>query len=137
MLSGRYRVGMLVQQIAPANSGFCEPCNQELEDLQHLLLTCPLLHERRTTLTEYSNIVLQQSATGKDIFDFAMSSDIGTQAQFLIDCSVLPFVITAAKEDKNIIAVLFKVTRTWCYCYSLHQTRLKLLGRWSVGKYPF
>ena len=130
MLSGRYRVGMLVQQIAPANSGFCEPCNQELEDLQHLLLTCPLLHERRTTLTEYSNIVLQQSATGKDIFDFAMSSDIGTQAQFLIDCSVLPFVITAAQEDKNILAVLFKVTRTWCY--SLHRTRLKLLGRWSV-----
>ena len=110
MVSGRYRVGTLVRHFAPANSGLCELCNQELEDLQHLLLTCPFLQERRITLTEYSNTVLQQSATGKDIFDFAMSNDIGTQAQFLIDCSVLPFVITAAQENKNILAVLFKVT---------------------------
>ena len=38
MLSGRYRVGTLLKHFSPANSGLCELCNQEVEDLPHLLL---------------------------------------------------------------------------------------------------
>ena len=52
-------------------------------------------------------------------------------SQFLVDCSVIPQVISQAQEHGNIILYhLFKVTRTWCY--ALHRDRLKLLGRWKI-----
>ena len=51
MLSGRYRVGTLLKHFSPENSGLCELCNQEVEDLPHLLLPrCPLLQERKNIL---------------------------------------------------------------------------------------
>ena len=49
--------------------------------------------------------------------------------QFVLDCSALPSVIVASQRDPTVLIFLFKATRTYCY-YSLHNTRLKLLGRW-------
>ena len=54
-------------------------------------------------------------------------------SQFLIDCSVIPEVISLTQLlGTDALYNLFKVTRTWCY--SLHRDRLKILGRWTENK---
>ena len=50
--------------------------------------------------------------------------------QFILDCSVLPMVITAYQKYGPVIhEQLFRVTRTWCR--ALHRDRLKALGLYS------
>ena len=50
--------------------------------------------------------------------------------QFIIDCSVLPLVISSYQSHGGIIHQhLFKITRTWCR--SLHISRMKKLGRFN------
>jgi hypothetical protein len=128
MLSGRYRVGSLLKHFSTGHTGICELCGSEEEDLSHILVPrCPLLHERRNLLLEYSRTVLQQSSTCSTIFEDILPTD--NFVQFILDCSVLPVVIHAAQHDKTILPLLFKISRTWCY--SMHRTRLKLLGRWN------
>ena len=108
----------------------CELCDTELEDLVHLLTPrCPALQDRRDLLLEYARSILQQSPICLTIFENVLLSNDDTQVQFLLDCSVMPAVIRASQDDQSILPLLFKVTRTWCY--SMHRTRLKLLGRWN------
>ena len=133
MLSGRYRVGSLLKHFSPSNTGICELCGTEEEDLQHMLIRCPNLQDRRRLLIEYSRSVLLQSPTCTLILeDILSSSSQDTQVQFLLDCSALPDVIRAAQHDNTVLPLLFKISRTWCY--SMHRTRLKLLNRWSCWK---
>ena len=128
MLSGRFRVGSLLKHFSTGHTGICELCGSEEEDLSHILVPrCPLLHERRNLLLEYSRTVLQQSSTCSTIFEDILPTD--NFVQFILDCSVLPVVIHAAQHDKTILPLFFKISRTWCY--SMHRTRLKLLGRWN------
>jgi hypothetical protein len=50
--------------------------------------------------------------------------------QFLLDCSVIPRVISLVQEHgDDVLHHLFKISRTWCY--SLHRDRLKISGRWT------
>ena len=132
MLSGRYRVGSLLKHFSPSHSGLCELCGLEIEDLPHLLIPrCPSLQERRALLLEYSRTVLHGSTVCSTIFENILKAEEEELfVQFLLDCSVLPPVISGAQLDKEVLPLLFKITRTWCY--SLHRTRLKLLGRWSA-----
>ena len=131
MLSGRYRVGSLVRRFSSEISGLCELCNLETEDITHLLVPrCLALQDRKAVLIDYGVSLLQQSPIALDIFNEIFFSDESTKVQFILDCSVLPQVIRASQFDKNILALLFRFTRT--YCYSLHRTRLKLLNRWSA-----
>ena len=130
MLSGRYRVGSLLKHFSPSNTGICELCATEEEDLAHILIPrCPHLQDRRLLLVEYSRSVLHQSPTCTKILEDMLScSNQDTLVQFLLDCSALPDVIRAAQLDNTVLPLLFKISRTWCY--SMHRTRLKLLGRW-------
>ena len=131
MLSGRYRVGSLLKHFATTNTGNCELCGLELEDINHLLLPrCPLLFERRQLLLEYSETIFSQSTVCTELFNTIMNSEDDIKVQFFLDCSVLPMVIKENQSDKTVVPLLFKFTRTWCY--SLHRTRLKLLNRWST-----
>ena len=129
MLSGRYRVGSLLRHFSPSISGICELCGLELEDIEHLLIPrCPALQERRRLLLDYFTSVLAQSEICTAIFRSMEERGNSHWVQFVLDCSVIPEVITAAQKDDTVYPLLFKATRTWCY--SLHRTRLKLLGRW-------
>ena len=128
MLSGRYRVGSLLSHFIPSHFGLCELCDGEIEDLPHLLLPrCPSLQEMRALLLDYSRSVLGNSSVCTAILETILKGTDETCVQFLLDCSVLPMVISANQADRNVLPHLFKVTRTWCY--SLHRTRLKLLSR--------
>ena len=131
MLSGRYRVGSLLKHFSRTNSGICELCQIEEETLSHLLLPkCPFLQERKELLLVYSKNILQQSTVALEIFEQILTeSNSEVFMQFVLDCSVIPIVIRAAQQDRTILTLFFKISRTWCY--SLHRTRLKLLGRWK------
>ena len=130
-LSGRYRVGSLLKHFSRTNSGICELCQIEEETLSHLLLPkCPFLQERKELLLVYSMNILQQSTVALEIFEQILTeSNSEVFMQFVLDCSVIPIVIRAAQQDRTILTLFFKISRTWCY--SLHRTRLKLLGRWK------
>ena len=64
------------------------------------------------------------------IFNKIQQSDDSSWVQFVLDCSVIPEVISAAQKDKSVYTLLFKATRTWCY--SLHRTRLKLSWQLAI-----
>jgi len=129
MLSGRYRVGALLRHFSAEHSGLCELCGLEVEDIVHLLVPrCPKLQERRALLIEYTERVLSESQVCLNIFKSILQSSQEQQVQFFLDCSVIPKIIHAAQTDHSILTLLFRTTRTWCY--SLHRTRLKILGRW-------
>ena len=131
MLSGRYRVGTLLRHFSPEISGLCELCHLEDENIVHLLVPrCPVLHDRKQPLVEFAQSTLKHSPVATSIFNEIITSDETTLVQFLLDCSVLPSVITAAQNDSNILTYLYKATRTWCY--TMHRARLKLLNRWST-----
>ena len=131
MLSGRFRSGSLLKYFSPNNSGVCELCLLEEEDLSHILLPrCPLLMERRALLIEYSRSFLQNHPVCAELFEqFLTDTEQDNFVQFILDCSTIPAVVRASQLNRNTLNVLFKICRTWCY--SLHRTRLKLLGRWK------
>ena len=131
MLSGRFRCGSLLQHFSPACSGICELCDQELEDLPHILLPrCPHLQQRRPDLLLFARDTLSQSAVASNIFDRIFATkDEYTTVQFLLDPSAVPEIIAANQNDPTVLPLLFRVSTTWCY--SLNRTRLKLLGRWT------
>ena len=129
MLSGRYRVGSLTRHFSPDSSGLCELCGTEVEDLPHMLVPrCPLLEDRREALLDFALAAAKPSPVCLSILDTAIASDEQSWLQFVLDCSTLPDVIQASQSDASTLKTLFKITRTWCY--SLHRSRLKLLGRW-------
>ena len=110
-------------------SGLCELCGSELEDLAHLLVPrCPLLADRRDALLEYSLSLAEQSPLCLPIINTALAGGDEAWVQFVLDCSTSADTIVATQSDPQILKVLFKITRTWCY--SLHRSRMKLLGHW-------
>ena len=129
MLSGRYRVGSLTRHFAADNSGLCELCGSEVENLAHLLVQrCPLLVDRREALLDFASSVAQQSPLCLSILNTALAGGEEAWVQFVLDCSTSPDTIKASQSDPGVLGILFKITRTWCY--TLHRARLKLLGRW-------
>ena len=128
MLSGRYRVGTLLRHFSPKKSGVCELCMTEDEDIEHILVPrCSALKDKRAVLLGYAATILKHSELATEIFNKILA-DEENLVQFILDCSVLPPVIAAAQQDKSVLAIFFKVTRTWCY--TMHRARLKLLNRW-------
>ena len=129
LLSGRFRSGSLVRHFYPDKvSGICELCHQELEDIPHIILPrCAELKPKAQQLLNYAQDSLTICATAAELFDniFMQCEDDTLKVQFMLDPSVIPEVIAAAQQDSNILAVLYRITTTWCH--SLVRTRSKLL----------
>ena len=114
--------------------GFClqKSCQDSkiIEDSSHILLHCSALNGQRRRLYHFSYTMLQDMPLLGPILSTYLfeNDDYDILMQFLLDCSVLPLVIAAKQALGNvIIEKLFKLTRTWCF--SLHKSRLELLGR--------
>ena len=128
MLSGRYRTDRLLRHFSDSNDS-CALCHQQVPGtIEHLLAQCP-------TLTHTTNQLLLKLQQSTDIRDTAKTlitesfNSVKSTTQMMLDCSVIPSVISAKqKEGNSLIQELFRFTRSWCY--SLHKSRLKLLGRW-------
>ena len=130
-LSGRFRTDKLLSHFSKANSIFCQlhPEQPMVGDLEHHLVLCPALEERRSLLFEYWDSLTSCSTPCRDIITNIKSSPLKIFIQFILDCSVLPQVISATQKHGDVILnTLFKATRT--YCYSMYRERLKRLDRW-------
>ena len=130
MLSGRFKCGSLLRHIIPNNSGICELCKTELEDLPHILVPrCPLLKEKACGLVEFARETLSHSETdncaARAIFESKLLNEDDNFVQFILDPSVVPDVIAAEQYLPGTLQLLLGITTTWCY--SLNRTRMKLL----------
>ena len=133
-LSGRYRTGKLCSHWAKNKTGACllsADCSGILEDIPHILASCHGLIKTRDKLLLYTNEYCETLLTDiKEIILIHCNPSSPTFIQFMLDCSVLPSVISAVQVHGNIVHEhLFTVSRTWTYC--LHRERLKALGRWK------
>ena len=133
MLSGRYRTERLMRFWSKNKKGVCLlPTCKDLEipeDLEHILIHCGSLEDARVGLADFSTTYSENYEQIKEIVRELCNPSHPQFTQFLLDCSCLPSVITAAQLHGDLVLHhLFRITRTWCY--SLHRARLKLLGRW-------
>ena len=92
-----------------------------------MLFECPDLSTARLRVFKLWTEVLK---TNPIIFpvvkQYTLDSDVLTNVQFVLDCSVLPNVIALVQKfGQNILDQLFYLTRS--LCFSLHKARLKIL----------
>ena len=134
-LTGRYRSERLCRFWSSNREGYCllSTCKEDklFEDIEHILLRCSGLSDERRRLNRFTNEYVSDKPVLKKIVERYLFSGVEDDCmQFLIDCSVLPMVITAYHaHGKTIHQQLFKISRTWCR--SLHVARMKALGRYT------
>ena len=131
-LSGRYRDERLCRFWSQNKEGFClqESCNGQgiIEDTKHIMITCNSLDETRRRLFSFTAAFVANKPVLIPLIKAYLCSSENLFVQFMLDCSVLPMVIsTYQKHGSTIHEDLFHISRTWCR--SLHRDRLKLLGR--------
>ena len=130
-LSGRYRSACLTKHWANNNrEGYClaPGCHNKVETIEHILVQCDSYFACRRRL-----LSLWLSTANRVVLHLlleALSSETEYFVQFLMDCSVLPQVVTATQiHGFTILNELFYLTRSWCF--SLHRQRMRFLGRWN------
>ena len=136
-LSGRYRTEKLCRYWSNNRDGFCllPQCTglKLIEDEEHILLHCRSLASTRQRLWKFTGCFASSSPVVAELLLTFTNPYHPLFSQFLVDCSVIPQVITLVQQyGKEVLYPLFKVTRTWCY--ALHRDRLKYLGRWRNFK---
>ena len=129
MLSGRYRTDQFLRHFTE-NDGSCTLCNtNDFGSIEHLLILCPALTDTRNGLLKKLNESPTLTQTTKTIIVQSFHS-VDSSTQMMLDPSTTPEVISATQlEGPSILEEVFRFSRSWCY--SLHKTRLKLLGRWK------
>ena len=135
-LSGKYRTERLCRHWSQNKEGICLllPCNNQdvYEDVEHVLLHCSGLTDERRRLEAFTNnYVADKPVLQPIIFSYLLkTTDNYLRMQFLLDCSVLPLVISNFQSYGEIVHQhLFRISRTWCR--SLHVARVKALGRFN------
>ena len=129
MLSSRYRTDKFVRHFTDCD-GSCQLCQTNVPgSIEHLLLSCSSLTTTRDKLMDNMIRNSDMCETSKSLVNSAFLTE-ATSVQILLDCSTMPDVIAATQaEGTYILEELFRFSRSWCY--SIHKTRLKLLGRWN------
>ena len=133
MISGRYRSESLCKHWSKNKDGFCQlspSCANTVEDIPHILTSCSGLSTIRDKLIKFT---LNYASTVPAIQNLILSLCIPSNprlVQFLLDCSCLPEVVRATQMyGQEVLGHLFTITRTWVY--TLHKSRMKILGRWN------
>ena len=129
MLSGRYTTDKLLSHFDRNEDQRCKLCLSETGDIEHLLVHCSALSGVRNnqlqSLLNRTNFSEFSAALILNYWEKSTPSFV----QLLLDCSVLPEVITANQNGQSLMQEIFKFGRTWCY--NVHSTRMKLLGKWK------
>ena len=130
-LSGCFRTEKLLSHFSHTNSQFFQlyPLTETVGDIYHHLVFCPVLQECRNNIFEYWEQIASDNNAASKILSEIQKATPEIFLQFLLDCSVLPHVISAAQIEGYILYdIFFKATRT--YCYSVYRTRRKVLDQW-------
>ena len=138
MVSGRYATEALSRHWTFNLSGVCllsPDCKDVVEDLPHVIKTCPALNQVRVSLSDYTRKYTKEKVDKKDIRDLILTLSNPTSPyffQYLLDCSCLPPVVQLVQQHgRDALHHLFAVSRTWTFV--LHRERLKILGRWNAS----
>ena len=131
MLSGRYRTDKLLSHFDKHEDHRCRLCFSESGDIEHLLVHCSSLSGVRVNQLQSLNNRRDFSQISVDLILDYWKRPVSHFMQLLLDCSVLPEVITATQNNQNqdVMQDLFKFSRTWCL--NVHMSRMKLLGHWK------
>ena len=133
-LSGRYKSASLTKHWSSSNSeGYCASatCYKQSETIEHILVQCEAYSDCRRRL--FSLWLSTPNKVVLKLVSEALSSDTEYLVQFILDCSVLPHVISATQSHgPEVLHILFHLTRSWCF--SIHRQRMKNLGRWNFQK---
>ena len=125
---------MIIVQWSKNKLGVCllsHICSATVENLQHILSACTALQPTRDNLMKFTEDYCQKFPIIKELVLSLCMQSSPLFCQFLLDCSSFPTVIKAVQlHGDEIIHHLFHITRSWVY--TLHKTRLKLLGRWKL-----
>ena len=130
MLSGRYRIESLTGHWVPWNrEGLCTLPDCWATPLSHkgtiesFLLSCPSLASSRQALREHNQAILHPYPDLLLLVSACLELD---QAQFWLDCSTMPPVITAVQLwGEGPLFALLRITRN--YCHVMHKARSALL----------
>ena len=136
MLSGRYRTCWFSRHWSGDKTGSCSlpTCKQSPVPgtLSHILVDCLDLQPARSRVFRMWSDYLKNNPILIPIISKYTIGDAKDQiVQFLLDCSVLSDVISLRQRFGMVVYdSLFHLTRS--YCFSLHKSRLKLLGKWNT-----
>ena len=127
-LSGRYRAAALERHWSQNKEGVCHQCPDSSETIEHILISCMAYNETKKKL--YTLWLSTKVPIVYELVVGALSSEKEYLLQFILDCSVLPKVISAAQtHGYEVYEELYYLTRTWCF--AIHRQRLRDLGRWN------
>ena len=131
MLSGRYITDQLSRHWTNNRSGYCliPGCsNQDVGSIEHLLLHCTALQDPRRKMIDLCLNVSKETPVLRSLIqDLLHNSDQEQLMQLLLDCTVLPSVISLTQTyGQGLLQPLFYISRNWCY--SIHRKRMNLLG---------
>ena len=131
LLSGRYVTDWHSRHWSANKEGFCLLCPGKNipGTLEHLLVTCDGLEEKRRLLSKYLYEQTEDKPQLRSLFLAMFRSSLEDLVQFLLDPSVTPAVISGCQDNLFTLHEIFSLTRT--YCYGIHRRRLKLIGRFS------
>ena len=135
MISGRYRSESLCRHWSKNKQGFCllsPACSTTVEDIPHILQSCSGLGPVREKLVSFTINYTKNIPTIISELILSLSNPTNPKfCQFLLDCTCIPEVIrTVQLHGQAVLDHLFSISRTWVY--SLHKSRMKILGRWNV-----
>ena len=100
--------------------------------LSHILTECvDLAPARQRVFNMWADYIRDKPFLLPIIRKYTVLCTTTEQVQFILDCSVLPDVITLwQKQGSNVHDSLFYLTRT--LCFSVYKARQKLLGKWNI-----
>ena len=128
LLSGRYRSDWLCRHWSKTNPSLICPGMKISGTVDHMLVTCPGLADKKKDLILYWNQLTEDNPHLKQLTSTILSSKEDT-IQFLLDPSVVPSVILGCQQKLYSLSDVFKLTRT--FCYGIHRRRLQLIGRFK------
>ena len=133
LLSGRYMTDWLCRKWSKENpSGHCILCpGKNLPgDINHFLLSCQALSEKRNLLLRHIEAKTEHNQHLSTLVTNMMNSSADDCVQFLLDPSVVPAVITGVQNKLFTLDMPFALTRT--FIYGMHRRRLQLIGRFNT-----
>ena len=136
MLSGRFRTCWLSRHWSGDSTGFCNlpMCRQNPTPgtLPHILTECEdLAPARQGVFSLWSAYLKDKPFLFPIIRKYTITDNATEYMQFMLDCTVLPDVITLRQQQGRVVYdSLLYLTRT--LCFSVHKARLKLLGKWNL-----
>ena len=136
MLSGRFRTCWLSRHWSGDSSGSCSIPDCRLNPtpgtLPHILIDCQgLATSRQRVFSLWADFIRDKPILLPVIKKYTIDCPTTLQVQFLLDCTILPEVISLVQQHGVFVHdSLLYLTRT--FCFSLHKARLKLLGKWNL-----